>query len=109
MITKLLEDISTITTIPLASLQKLSDLSQQCICHAITETLLQKELITTVNIGIGKLLIKQEENSIKYKFIPSSDFEQAITDTIVNRKSPIISNAEQTLASRIIKTYKDLL
>lgn len=109
MSAKILEDLSVLTTIPLASLQRLIDLSESCICHAVAEDMMQKEPITTVNIGIGKLLIKQDTDCIKYKFIPSSEFEDAIIQTVVNKKSPLETQVESTLTQCILKTYKDLL
>lgn len=105
----IIEDVSQLTTIPLASLNKISALEINCICHAVQESMLAQENITSVDIGIGKLLLCQETSGIRYKFIPSSELEKSLIETLTNRKSPLISQVEETLVSRIVKTYKDLL
>ena len=100
-------DLSTITTIPKLTLDKLDDKREWCICNAVQETLLDKETITYINIGIGTLGIKIEDNTVRYKFTPSSSLEQSIQQTIINKKNPLINNIEQTLATKIINTYKE--
>lgn len=61
-VTDIIEDISTITTIPPVSLRKLFDKVGWCICNAVEESRLKEQDITEVNIGFGTLLISVENN-----------------------------------------------
>ena len=70
--TDIINDLSTLTTIPYVSLERLVDLSVACISHSIEESLLDDETYTVVDIGVGRLSIKVEDNTILYKFIPST-------------------------------------
>lgn len=101
-------DLSILTTIPKNTLDNLVDKSLWCICHTVEENLINHNEITEINIGLGTLLIKVEEGSIRYKFIPSPKLEESVRDTVVNKENPLIANVESTLASRIVNTYKDL-
>ena len=105
----ILTDLATLTTIPLASLERLSDLAMSCICHSVEESFIEGETITTIDIGIGKLGIKLENNTILYKFIPSIEFESNIKQTVLSGKSPLTLQVEATLKDKITKTYKDFI
>lgn len=105
----ILVDLATLTTIPLTSLERLVDLSTASMCHSVEESLIQGETLTMIDIGIGKLGIKLEDNAILYKFIPSTDFEDSIKKTVLSGKSPLTLKVESTLKDKITKTYKDFI
>lgn len=102
-------DVANITAIPYATLMKVHDLETTCICHAVQETRLLNNNLTSVNIGIGTLHIKVDGNEIKYKFIPSSKLENSIAETVKTGKSPLVKQVEDTLKDRIMNVYKELL
>lgn len=105
----LLNDISTLTTVPLSALYKLVDKASWCICNNVEETFLNSNNITEINIGtLGTLVIEVVEDTIEYRFIPNKKLDKYIIDTIVNKKNPLIDQLDNTLASRLIDTYKDL-
>lgn len=103
------EDISKLTTIPDATLTKLFNIETYCIGHAVQETKLLEGELTSINIGIGTLHIKHSGDEIKYKFIPSTKLENAITETVKTGKSPLVLKVEDALRDRIMNVYKDLL
>ena len=105
----IINDLSTLTTIPYVSLERLVDLSVACISHSIEESLLDDETYTMVDIGVGRLGIKVEDNTILYKFIPSTKLEDTIRQTILSGKSPLTVKVEETLKDKITKTYKDFI
>lgn len=105
----MLQDLSTITTIPLFTLKKLFNNLSLCICHRILENYLNKQSDTCVDIGIGKLSIQIEDDSIRYKFIPSYKFEQNLIKTLKSKQSPLLDQAEEVLVNKILNTYKELL
>ena len=108
-VTNIVQDLSTLTTIPYRSLEKLISKSCWCICDAVEESTLQGKNITAIDIGIGQLVVQVIDNSIQYKFIPSSRLEKYMVDTVVNKKNPMTVNLESTFVNRIVKTYKDLI
>lgn len=105
----ILKDISTVTTIPHATLTKLSDVSELCICHAIEESLLKGGEVTSIFVGIGTLNIKATDGEIKYKFIPSTKFEESVKQTVLTRESPLINKVEEKLKDKVMNVYKELL
>ena len=107
----LIDDLSTLTTISKNALEKLfSERSTWCICNDLQEALLAKDLPVEIDIGIGTLMLGFDaDDTLKYKFIPSGILERSIQKLIVEGENPLIRNAEQTLATRIVKTYKDFI
>lgn len=107
--TKLVEDLATLTTISQNALVNLNEKSLACICHCVCENILEGNSLTEIDIGIGVLYIKCEEDKIKYKFIPSKKLEENVAFTVKNKTSPVLFEVESALKARIESTYKDLL
>lgn len=108
-VTKVLDDICDITTIPPASMHKLFDKIGWCICNAAYESKLAGDSCCECNIGIGNLIFSIKDNSLQYKFIPSMKFENELVATIKTGKNPLEIKLEETFVNRILKTYKDML
>ena len=104
----IVKDLSTITTIPVRTLDKLISQSDWCICNAIEETILSGNDTVCVDIGIGLIYMSINNNEVQYKFVPSSKLEKYVVDTVVNAKNPLTINLESTFINRILKTYKDM-
>ena len=104
----MIKDLSSITTIPVRTLDKLVSQMDWCICEAIHESNICNEKLTMVDVGIGTIYIDVSGDEVKYKFIPSSKLEKYIISTIVSGKNPLQVNLESTFVNRIIKTYKDM-
>ena len=104
----LVADLSTITTIPLSTLEKLFSKQQLCILHKVSENEKRGEPITYVDIGPGTLYIKHENNELRYKFIPSKNFEKDLKEVVLSGQSPLITKVEEALKDKITNTYKDL-
>lgn len=106
---KLVTDISSITSISKLALENLVEKSCNCICHCVQESVLNQESVTSVDIGIGILYIKFENDEIKYKFIPSKKLEDCVSFTVLNKESPLVFALETALKNRIENSYKELL
>lgn len=106
---RLIDDLATTTQIAKYTLGKLETEVESCIAHAVFEGLSEGVMTTEVDIGIGVLYIRREQDSVKYKFIPSQSFERLINDTIITKTSPLIERAESSLRERIEAGYKNLL
>ena len=104
----IIEDVANITTILVASLQKLNDKFVWCMCNAVEESKLKEEEFVSLNIGYGTLMISVVNNQIQYKFVPSNYFEKNLVSTIVNGKNPLINALESNLVNKIVEAYKDL-
>lgn len=106
---EVIKDISKLTTINEEYLKSLVAKSEWCICSYVEESIISKETVTKVDIGIGFLSILVEDNTIKYKFIPNEELENAIRDTIINDKNPLKLKLEKSLVDKITKLYKEYL
>ena len=107
--TKIIEDLATLTTISQNALVNLNEKIYSCICHSVCESMLEGNPLTEIDLGIGILYIKCEEDQIKYKFIPSKKLEENVAFTIKHKTSPILFEVESALKDRIESTYKNLL
>lgn len=103
------EDVSSLTTIPRTSLNSLIDKAIYSICDCVEETILVSGSNLEIDIGIGTLKIGIEDEIVKYRFIPSAKLEDGVTDTIVNHKNPLVCKIEENLVKKILKTYKDFV
>ena len=106
---KVLEDLNVLTTIPLTALQDLRDQGIDCIAHSVLENILSENPLTELDIGIGILYIKLEDESIKYRFIPSKKLEDTVAFTVLTKQSPVVSRAETALKEKVESTYKNFL
>ena len=105
----IINDLATITTIPINNLQKLKEKEIYLICNCIEESVLQGNTITEINIGIGNIIIAIENGFVNYKFTPSTKLEKNLVDTILKKKNPLTNIFEETLANKVVNTYKDML
>lgn len=106
--TDIIEDLKTLTTIPRSALEQLSEKIDYIICHAVFESLSTNESITEIDLGIGYLNILNEGDCIKYKFIPSSKLERRVVETVKSKKSPLVTEVEETLTKKVMDVYKTL-
>ena len=106
---KLVNDLSALTTISINALVELQEKIQLIIAHDVYENYISGNPLCEIDVGIGTLYIKYEEEKIKYKFIPSKKLEENVLTTIKSKRSPLITTLETTLKDRIENTYKDLL
>ena len=107
--TELLEDISELTKVCDTTLKKFIPTINYCIGHAVHESECKQEDITIVDIGFGELHIKHDSSTLKYKFIPSKELESILVQTILSKRSPIMTKLELDLQEKIDRTYKELL
>lgn len=102
-----LKDLSTITTIPYHTLQKLFEKFLWIICDSIEESCRSKQDYASIDIGIGTIDIAFDDDTVQYRFIPSRNLDDSIKDTIVNKNNPLVNNVEEALVKRIVNAYKD--
>ena len=106
--TNLIEDLSTLSGIKQNNLLALCKLSEGILSHSVAESIRGGESVTDVDIGIGILYIKNTDEGIKYKFVPSDKTNKTLESTFRNGKSKLAKDVSETLSERIMNTYKDL-
>lgn len=104
-----LESLSKLTTIPKDTFTSLSNKAVWCICDSVQDSDLNGDYLSKIYIGIGYLIIANEEEQIKFKFIPSEYLESSVKETLLEGKNPLQFNLERNLVNKILKTYKDII
>lgn len=105
----LVDDLSKVTNIPTALLDKMLAKIKAIICDDVLDAMLDNESIIDIDVGIGTLSICTEDNKLKYRFTPLDTFNDNIIATISDLKSPVKSGASRSLASKIQNAYEELL
>ena len=57
----------------------------------------------------GTILIKQVDNEIKYKFIPSAEFNKLVVNTIETKTSSLIKSLDKSVISAMSNIYENLI
>lgn len=104
----ILQDLSDITTVPKAQLQTLFDKIILFCCHDVVEQLKEGNTKTELDLYFGKLYVLVEDETVKYKFIPSKKFERQMSESAITLNSPLTKTIETLLSERLTNTYKDL-
>lgn len=103
----LVEDLSELTTIQLASLNRLVKQSMWIICDAVEAAVHNKDDSLDIDIGLGTLKINFDNEEVKYKFIPKPTLENGISRAIVEEQNPLQLALEKSLADKITNVYKE--
>lgn len=108
--TNLVQDISTLTTIPVSNVEYIADIITDTISHSVLEAKLNDEETCIISLSkVGKLLISISEEELRYKFIPSKYLEEKLINTLNKEESSLETKIENSLSKRLISAYKDLL
>lgn len=103
----LLNDLQIFTGISLNSLNSLVDKSNKDICQCILESQLDNSTCQ-IDIGIGQLIIIEDNNELIFKFIPSNKLQSDIIKTLDTGVSPLQLEIEKSSTEKVIKIYKEL-
>lgn len=106
---KLLEDISTLTSLPKNLSKDLIPIMECSVTHKVLESILSGEEITHIDLGIGSLYIKNEGTVVKYRFVPSKKLEEEVAKVYVTKESPLEKRLEKSLLNKIENAYKGLV
>lgn len=105
----LLKDISPLTNIKDKIINKMSNISELCICDYINELDMIDEDVLNIDIGIGIISMLIVDDEIQYSFSPSESLEKMIIKTIEDKESPLVNKLEVNLENKINSTYKDIV
>ena len=105
----LTKKLSLLTTIEDQYITKLFNKIPWIVCDGLaTELSVTDKPVLTVSFGFGNLVILVENDQIKYKFIPSKEFEKQLVDTVCNGVNLLELTLEKNLANKLTNIYKDL-
>lgn len=107
----IVNDVSTLSTIPEKVLNKLFRRMTFCMSEALAEDILQgnEEKILSMDIGIGILSIKYvDPENIKYHFEPSDLLAKAFKQTALNKENFLEDLVVDSLSKKFLEVYKDL-
>ena len=105
----IINDLSKLTKMSESSLKNLASLSMDCISFGVAEGLKSGNQECVVDIGIGTISILATNDCVKYKFIPSRPFMDAMESAIKGEKTMLEKKLEEKLTQRILTAYKELL
>lgn len=105
----LIQRLASLTTIPEKNFIKLNKKSELIIANAANNALHNGETNLEVDIGIGTIYIKIEDNQILYKYVPSASLEKYMKKAIVDDKDFLTEVVEKSLSNQILNAYKDLV
>lgn len=101
------KDLSVLTNVKEYNLEHLIKSAIDIINYDVAENIAKRNPITTIDIGIGILYITNDNNTVEYKFIPSSNLEKAITDSYKGINQ-LKYKVDEQLGNRLNSTYKEL-
>jgi hypothetical protein len=104
----LIDDLSTLTTVSKTNLMEMVEHSESILCHALLESIKDKDDYAEIDVGVGTLFIKSTDDGVKYKFIPSQHLSSVMNTTVRTKRSPLSLRIDETLGKRIMNTYKDM-
>ena len=105
----MLDDVSKLTGISYNALFDLCKTVNMCIAQAVKETVSDNEEYTYIDIGIGTITIRVDEDEIKYRFAPSRPLDTTIKDSLESQDGVLIDAINTKLKERFEKAYKELL
>ena len=105
----LIEDLSQLTCVSDTTLKKFVPLITYVIGHAVHEGQCEHKDIVEIDLGVGDLHIKIDDDEIRYRFVPSTDLQKTVSKTVTSKTSPIVTKLHTDLQDRIQRTYKEML
>jgi hypothetical protein len=100
------DNLSSVTNIPRVTIESLKNKETLCVAHAVAT--MSNDDVLVADIGIGNLCIGMTDCGVRYKFIPNKMMEEKITSAF-DGFDPLSKALEDSLSSKIISTYKNIL
>lgn len=101
----IINNLSTLTTVPTKILTKLTEKEILCIGSAVSDAIKNEEDAVVLNIGFGTLSIELKTGLCK--FLPSNELKNTIKKCINNKIDPLEENLEQAIIDKLLKIYEE--
>lgn len=105
----IIKDTAALTTVPEKTLRKLVSKVIYCINDAVAEMQAAGQNILDLDLGLGNLAIKVDNDEVSYKFVPSQDLDESIKSSVLNGRNLLEDALEAALVERLTNIYKDIL
>lgn len=102
-------DLSKLLAIDEFVFNRLAHNANVCICDHIETSQLNNESTCSIDIGIGVLKIKIEDDTVRYKFVPSSELESGIVATLEDGQNQLKSVVSNRLINQLKSLYKEFI
>lgn len=103
----LMQDVSTLTNISENTLRKLNEIIRYCIYQNFLEDVLEDNEMTSLDLGIGTLYIKND-TELKFKFVPSDSFKKDLLNTKEKKLNLLEGKVSLKLNSKLLDVYQYL-
>lgn len=106
---KITKDLSSLTTIPEKTLDKLSDKILYCICEGVLEDIMDEQDVSEFDFfGLFTLYIKHEGGTLKYRVVPTDKLDSVIKGTAENKLNLLEDTLNNSLVAKFTDLYKEL-
>ena len=102
-------DFSILTGMSINSILNTDKKVMAVICSYLNDAVKNRENEISVDIGIGDIVFLIEDDTMKYRFIPSKKFERMIIDAVVDEVNPLMQMLEKRCGEETLRIYKELL
>ena len=102
------EKLNILTSISTQTFDSLWDIIDWVHSDDIVTQFIENKDIIELPIIEGSIYIKLDNDVVKYKFIPNEKFSNTVKETIMNKKSKLMSVSINKLKDGLTKTYKDI-
>ena len=107
--TDLISDVSVLTDVPEATLRKFVPIVSYVISHSVHETQCEGKDLAEIDLGFGQLILKIDENSLRYRFVPSKELEKQLISAVTSGYSPLTAKITSNLQEKIESAFKELV
>lgn len=102
------EDLSKLTNLNTRYLDKMENYLEYIIIDGIQDSLIDNDNTTELTSDIGSILISVEGDNVRYKFVPSENFDNLIKTKLKYGQNLLKDKLDKLLVERITTCYKDL-
>jgi len=96
----IINDLSTLTRVPIKALDELTNKEALCIGSAIHDAQIKQEEAVLLNIGLGTLAV--ELSTMQCKFIPGKELKTAIKRSLTDKIDPVELELEQEIVDKLL-------
>ena len=104
-----IEKSSALSGVSIKALSKLKNYINMIHSDDIYLDMRDRKPIFEIDTFEGTILIKRENNEIKYKFIPSAEFNKLVANTIETRTSSLVKSLDSSVVNAMSNIYENLL
>ncbi len=105
----IIDKCSSISGVAMKSLTKLKNYMNMIHSDDLYLDMKEGKTISEIDTFEGKIYISLENNEIKYKFIPSAEFNKLIVDTVNKRESGLIKSLDESVIKAMSNIYENLI